>query len=374
MLLAVWPTVVGAQGAPARLTGNLLHNPGFEGGMYHASMSNFIAEGWSYWYQGRGPDDPRGHWMPEPEFGLISGRPGQMKSGAKSQRWFNTWAIHNAGLYQSVTVPRNGWLRFTIWMFNWSSQADVFGVSDGFHRKWVGIDPSGGTDPFSPNVVWGNEDRTMDTWVQLGVVAQARGDRVTVFVREQPEWSVKHNDVLIDDAELVAVPAPSGAVAQPVAQGIREVAGENATPEGAVAISGRPTRARLAGLPGGAYAYFTVEYPGGERLHTINVQASPDDPGLLQRFRFRVYHPSSGRVVAESGYVHGGRPNVLADLIGREGGRYLIQVVNEHPGGGVVEYRIWLSGQGVVAEAPPLFEPPDQSGGIADTGGRIAAG
>jgi hypothetical protein len=69
--------------------------------------------------------------------------------------------------------------------------------------------------------------------------------------------------------------------------------------------------------------------------------------------------------VAESGYVHGGRPNVLADLIRSEPGRYLVQVVNENPGGERVDYRIWLSGQGVVAEAPPVFEAPAQSGGIA---------
>src|SRR6266508_1424455 len=83
MLLALQPLLVGAQSAPTR-SGNLLNNPSFEGGMYHVSMSNFIAEGWSYWYQGRGPDDNRGYWMPEPEFGLIANRPGQMHSGAKS--------------------------------------------------------------------------------------------------------------------------------------------------------------------------------------------------------------------------------------------------------------------------------------------------
>jgi hypothetical protein len=365
MLLAVWPAAVGAQSADTPPSGNLLNNPSFEGGMYHASMSNFIAEGWAYWYQGRGPDDPRVYWMPEPEFGLIANRPGQMRSGAKSQRWFNTWAIHNAGVHQTVSVPPDSWLRFSIWMFNCSSEQDVFCISESYHHKWVGIDPTGGTDPYSPNVVWGNEDRTMDAWVQLGVIAQARGDRVTVFVREQPEYSVKHNDVLIDDAELLTIPAPTGPVVQPVANATLKAPTDNQTPERAALITALPTTGSLVGAPGGNYAYFAVEYPGGDKLHTINVQASPGDPVLLGRFRFRVYHPSSGRVVAESGYVHGGRPNVLADLIRREPGRYLVQVVNENPGGERVDYRIWLSGQGVVAEVPPVFEAPAQSGGIA---------
>src|SRR4051794_8290573 len=74
---------------------NLLFNGGFEEGMYHVSMSNFIANGWAYWYEGRAPDDPRGWFHPEPEFGLISDRAGQAHEGHKSQRWFNSWAIHN---------------------------------------------------------------------------------------------------------------------------------------------------------------------------------------------------------------------------------------------------------------------------------------
>src|SRR5438093_11809398 len=91
-------------------SGNLIFNSSFEEGMYHVSMSNFIANGWSYWYQGRGADDTRGFWMPEPEYGIISDGPGQAHNGNKSQRWVNIWAIHNAGGYQLVKVPTSGWL------------------------------------------------------------------------------------------------------------------------------------------------------------------------------------------------------------------------------------------------------------------------
>ena len=326
---------------------NLLNNPSFEGGMYHMSMSNFIAEGWSYWYQGRAADDPRGWYMPEPEFGLIADRPGQMKSGAKSQRWFNTWAIHNAGLYQTVTVPENSWLRFSIWMFNCSSEQDFFCISEGYHSKWVGIDPTGGTDPYSPNIVWGNEDRTMDVWAQIGVIAQAKGSKVTVFVREQPQYSLKHNDILIDDAELIVIPAPAQPVVQPVATGTLAVTG-NTTPDKAHQLAFVPVTAGMPGSPVGEYRYFSVDYPGGFKLYTINVKAQ-GDARILSKFKFRVYEPSSGKVVAESGYVHGGRANVLTDLQWGPKGKYLVQVINENnfeP----VDYRIWVSSPGVVAE------------------------
>jgi hypothetical protein len=331
---------------------NLLNNPSFEGGMYHMSMSNFIAEGWSYWYQGRAADDPRGWWMPEPEFGLIADRPGQMRSGAKSQRWFNTWAIHNAGLYQTVTVPDNSWLRFSIWMFNCSSEQDFFCISEGYHSKWVGIDPTGGADPFSPNIVWGNEDRTMDVWAQIGVIAQAKGNKVTVFVREQPQYSLKHNDILLDDAELVVIPEPAQPVVQPVATGSVAVT-DNTTPEKAAAIGFVPSTAGMPGSPVGEYRYFSIDYPGGFKLYTINIKAQ-GDARILSKFTFRVYEPTSGKVVAQSGYVHGGRANVVTDLQWGTKGKYLVQVINENnfeP----VDYRIWLSSPGVIPEVASTF-------------------
>src|SRR5207247_6314018 len=116
------------------------------------------------------------------------------------------------------------------------SQEDTFGVSDGFHHKWVGIDPTGGTDAFSPNVIWGKEDRTMDVWVQLAVIAQAKADAVTVFVREMPEYSIKHNDILIDDASLVVIPPVVGPVVQPVAVGAQKSV-KNDKPEAALELS-----------------------------------------------------------------------------------------------------------------------------------------
>lgn len=334
---------------------NLLNDPSFEDGMYHVSMSNFIANGWSYWYESRGPNDTRGWYLPEPEFGIISDRPGQMHDGNKSQRWFNSWAIHNAGVSQRVRVPADSWLRFSIWMFNWSSQKDDFGVSEAFHHKWVGIDPTGGSDPFSPNIVWGNEDRTMDVWVQLGVIAQAKGEYVTVYVRETPEYSVKHNDVLIDDADLVVIPAPTGPVVQPVAQASQKAL-DNDKPENAVPISRVPTNGTLAADNGSRYVYFKFDYPGGDLKYKINVQAVPDDANVLRNVNFRVYGPTAARVYARSGTQPGLSPNVTGDLPPSESGTYLVQLFNANPGT-AVDYKIWLTGSGLIGEVESTTAP-----------------
>lgn len=329
---------------------NLLANPSFEGGMYHVSLSNFIADGWSYWYQSRATDDARGWYLPEPEYGLIANRPGQAHGGNKSQRWFNTWAIHNAGLYQRVKVPADSWLRFSIWMFDWSSESDVFGLSDSFHHKWVGIDPTGGTDPFSPEVVWGREDRTMDLWDELAVIAQARGDTVTVFVRETPEYSVKHNDVLVDDAALVTIPPPVGPVVQPLAVASRTAPADNVRPDRAAPIGRITTLGTLAPRQDATYQYFTFDYPGGDLGYTINIQASPDRAPVLANVGFRVYGPTLGKVYARSGTQAGLTPNVTANLASTEAGTYLVQLYNENPGV-AVDYRIWLTGKGLTGEA-----------------------
>ena len=344
LLLAVNPVPAGAQTAPSP---NLLFNPSFEEGMYHQSMSNFLADGWGEWYEGRAADDPRGWWMPEPEYGLISGRPGQMHSGAKSQRWFNTWAIHNAGIYQVVDlakagVPSGSWLRFSMWFFSWSSQLDKFGISDGFSHKWVGIDPTGGVDPYSPNIVWGNEDRTMDVWVQVGVIAQAKADKVTVFVREMPEYSVKHNDTLIDDGELVTIPAPEGPVVQPSSVLTKKLSGDNTSPDKAFRLYANPQQASFDS----EYAYFTFPFPGGDALYHINIESDQ-----TEGFAFRVYGPTQGKVYATSGTQPGLVPDVTTDLSGAEAGTYLVQLIRTRPGTEHLDFRIWLSGSGLAPEA-----------------------
>ncbi|MBI4322595.1 MAG: hypothetical protein HY675_29240 [Chloroflexi bacterium] len=210
--IAVSSHVVRAEPGP-----NLLVNPDFEGGMRRTSLSSWTADGWYPWFRPHAASDPPGvNW--EPEFGIIRDRPGQAHSGAQSQRWFNTWAIHDAGIAQQVKVPRGSKVTFNVWVFSWSSQNDQWAVSEARYDKWVGIDPNGGTDPFSGNVQWTNPDATMDRWLQLSISAMARGDSVTVFVRGRPHFSVKNNNILVDDAFLTATPpepAPAPAFATP---------------------------------------------------------------------------------------------------------------------------------------------------------------
>jgi hypothetical protein len=71
----------------------------------------------------------------------------------------------------------------------------------------LGIDPNGGKDPFSPDVVWGpvlaiynGYDRELEVEAVAG-----SGGTVTVFMRSFVLYGFKHCDAYWDDAELVVV-------------------------------------------------------------------------------------------------------------------------------------------------------------------------
>jgi LysM repeat protein len=74
--------------------------------------------------------------------------------------------------------------------------------------------------------VWSPEHDTYDQFGYYEVRATAQCDKVTVFTHSMPEKAMKHNDIYVDDAELVIIdasgvvqPAPvQPAPAQPAAQ------------------------------------------------------------------------------------------------------------------------------------------------------------
>lgn len=186
--------------------GNLLRNPGFEGGFSERGSGEVsIAEGWQPWWQD-GPGQQEGYYR-RPEYkpedaDLYGGR--RVRSGRFAQKLFNTFSTHNAGIYQQVSVAPGGRCTFSIWVQVWSSRdpnPDT-SVDPGNYRVMVGIDPTGGTDWSAASVIWGEQRVEYDDWIYLSVSAIARGDHVTVFTRSFPEYRVQFNDSYWDDAEL----------------------------------------------------------------------------------------------------------------------------------------------------------------------------
>jgi LysM repeat protein len=218
---------------------NLLTNPSFEG-----QYSSYIPEtpqeladcprnicttaqmppGWKPWWVKERPTDVNPEYKPaEPNVGGT-----RIHSGSRAAQYFSFWSTHKAGLRQTATVPANSVLLFTVFGQAWMTEADNSDVSDrsGTPNMQIGIDPTGGTNPYSPNVVWSGYQQPFDAYVQFSVQAQAQGDKVTVFTfsapsvnPNSPDYGFKHNDIYWDDASLVVVGAGAPAPAAPAPSG-----------------------------------------------------------------------------------------------------------------------------------------------------------
>lgn len=237
-------------GAPLRVAvaqegANLLQNPGFEPPFVarNSDSSLQVAAGWEPWYlTTSGPTgiNARPDYLPAPA--------ARVRSGSGAQEYNTFFATHTAGVYQRVAVPAGTELRFSVWVWVWSSATfDDENVSEDPNEVQVsvGIDPTGGTDAESPNVVWSAEVEFYDEYRELSVVATASSAAVTVFVRSAPENFVGTTNIYLDDAGLYRLgeappPQPTAVPPSPTpGQGVPTQEG-SATPRPTPAITFTP--------------------------------------------------------------------------------------------------------------------------------------
>lgn len=165
-----------------------------------------LAPDWHPFWRDSPRDNPTMNSLPEYKPGELWETPPRVRSGATSQHYFSFYSTHEAGMVQQVTAVPGGEYCFSAWGHAWSANTttpDYTSTDDhGFLYQKVGIDPTGGTDWQSPDVIWGEARRQYDEFGLFVVQATAVGETVTVFLHSQPQWPVKHNDVYWDDAFL----------------------------------------------------------------------------------------------------------------------------------------------------------------------------
>lgn len=165
--------------------------------------------GWApYWR-----DDPRPErWiniMPEyTDSTTDQVNPDRVLSGERSLHYFSFWSTHEGGAYQQVTAVPGGLYCFSVYGHSWSAATSSNWYSDpdpnnGELFQKVGIDPTGGTDWTSPDIIWSNEREQYDYFGQFAIEAVAQANTVTVFLYSRPNKPVKHNDVYWDNAALL---------------------------------------------------------------------------------------------------------------------------------------------------------------------------
>ncbi len=205
------------------------------GSPYHSEVGNiFTPPAWTVWFQHQ-----EGVWAQPEGRDAWDRNPDRMRSGAKGYILFTFHKSHDAGLYQQVSVAPGTRLRFSAWVHAWSNHADPNRPGDFPHPDdaqwsegagydhvawpegsqpptgdpqndartnftfWVGIDPTGGINPFAGSVVWSQGWHIYNGFVQeVAVDAVAQANTVTVFTRARAKWPFKHNDAYWDDAQL----------------------------------------------------------------------------------------------------------------------------------------------------------------------------
>jgi LysM repeat protein len=218
---------------------NLLTNPGFEDPFqtFPGEPDRLVASGWNPWHVPRTPD--MASWQnAQPEYEEASPDVTRIRSGENAQLFFNTFFTHEGGVWQRVTDVQPGTeLRFSVYAYIWSSTLNDVNESEdpGDVIVQVGIDPTGGTDGTSDDIIWSPPAPDQyDAYRQYSVIATAANSAVTVWVRSRIAFPAQNNYIYLDDAELTIVSQPEPVVTDtPADQGILPTntpGGEDPTP------------------------------------------------------------------------------------------------------------------------------------------------
>ena len=276
MLLS--PQVEAQQGST-----NLLVNGDFEWGSADDRTWPFqdtipevqVCPGWHAFYVDKAPAKASvpTYWR-RPEFrdAKAFNYPKRIRTGQRSAKYFSFGGQHEAGFYQQVGGIEPGTaLRFSAFMQTWSClpgetwnvcpTGDESNSPANMHTK-IGIDPTGGTNPWAGSVVWSPEINAYDAWTYFQVEAVAEYITVTVFTYSWADWTDErfriNNDVYLDDASLIAL---EQAPATPVPE---EVETLDTEPDAALVAMAAPTQVPVA---------TSTPHPDGTIIHVVQ----PDD-------------------------------------------------------------------------------------------------
>jgi len=201
------------------LATNLLTNGNFNTftnipGRSWRGINEKVGTGWTHFYIASGTRLDKLHWLSSTDYTAYfnpGSDPYELEGNTGSAQ--NMWSAFefDAGIYQKVAGLTPG----TAYAFDvplttfWRGPG--YDGRDEIMKKWVGIDPTGGTDPTKPNVIWSDVNSDDKKWVYMDLAARAESDAMTFFIRIQaPEnSSYNHTDldiVYIDAAKVDLAP------------------------------------------------------------------------------------------------------------------------------------------------------------------------
>ncbi len=151
-----------------------LQNPQFVAPYNYIDSNTTVANGWQPFRVSQNPRFQQS---------LSEEMPGA--GGLSCQQIWADWSTFDAGVYQQispVTVGRR--YRITGWCLSiWGHGLSLPTYEDGKIMQRLGIDPYGGTNPASADVVWSWSDPLDRRWRELTVDAVAQSTTITLFAR-----------------------------------------------------------------------------------------------------------------------------------------------------------------------------------------------
>lgn len=182
-------------------TGNLLTNPGFESFITLAGAQQ-LAQGWTPWFI-TGDDVPT-YQLP-PLYSAAGSAANRIRDGINAQAIYSSFSTHEGGLFQQVSgISPGAKVRFSVYAYVWSSTFSDIRTSEeaGDVTIEVGIDPTGGTDSSSADIVWSAPIERYDSYNHYEVSAVSTNSTITVFIRSKVGFPVANSYIYLDDALL----------------------------------------------------------------------------------------------------------------------------------------------------------------------------
>ena len=380
IVVGVWPW--------RALAANLLANNGFNNpfsaiaGRSWNGQNEHIAAGWTPFYINASTYPGSGnasklHWMSSAQFGATFGGLDYHIEGDAAQNMWSSYEF-DAGVYQQVSATQGSAYQFDIAMVTYW-RGPGYPDSNGKMVKQIGIDPYGGTDPTSSNIVWSQTDSNDKAWIRLYAAATAQANTITVFAKVYaPEnTSFNHTDldmVYFEDAHVQQINSPPSTSLNASAGGVTVNANWSGSAASGWTLKGYEVRYKdQAGS-----TWTTLQNKNGlntsgsftgQAGHTYTIQArtwqtngTVDLPGAWVETNVSVNEVVLGRVLS---YQGGGLDGVTVSISGTvtstvsaNGGNYALS------GGGPGTFTITAGNYNGLAAPPPASVTVPANGSV----------
>lgn len=164
---------------------------------YRGESGLTTAVAWAPWWRSAGENDPEWKYK-RPVFSAYT------MDGQTVQQISTPFGTHVAGLWQQVPSAAGNQYTLTVEGQAWSSEdaapASQLEASD--VNLQIGIDPTGGTDPDSPLILWSEKAQPLSHWETLVVTAVAEANLLTIFLKSAPNLPKRQQTIFWRSAFL----------------------------------------------------------------------------------------------------------------------------------------------------------------------------